>query len=253
MISYICAEKIKINHTMAKKLFFIAPIVVTILAIVLTGDYSLVDSFNWWYGTIMPVILTLSCSLFINQESKMKYRAILSLPLSRTKIWYAKVLVLAGYLITACVLLSVIACVGELLLEVIGIKAVVQIPIWNKLFAGIVMGVVSMWQIPLCLFLTDRCKTFGALIINSLANAIAAATVSLTSYWIFIPYSYVARLMCPIIKVLPNGLIAQEGSFTFKEELLSGHVILPGILISLILFVVISFLTGKWFCKKEAI
>ena len=60
------------------------------------------------------------------------------------------------------------------------------------------------------------------------------------------PYSFGARLTIPILGVLPNGLIAEQG-----DSLLSGNVILPGIVISVLLFIALSLITANWFGRQE--
>ena len=70
--------------------------------------------------------------------------------------------------------------------------------------------------------------------------------------WMISPYTYPSRLMIPILKILPNGLYAETGSVTFKPELLSYDVILPGIVISVVLFLLFTYVTAKWFEKQEA-
>ena len=58
--------------------------------------------------------------------------------------------------------------------------------------------------------------------------------------------------MCPVIKILPNGLLAVPESATFSQELLNKDAIFLGITVSIILFVLFSFLTAKWYENQEA-
>ncbi|MFA9376641.1 MAG: lantibiotic immunity ABC transporter MutE/EpiE family permease subunit [Lachnotalea sp.] len=253
MNHYISAERLKCKHTALNKLSWAVPCSIMILSMLLTGNYFAIDYYNWWYVTIMPVMLALSCCMFSKIDSKMKYRAILSLPLSRQKMWFAKVFVMIEQLVFSNLIMFVTSIIGVKLLELLGIKAIVNVSILNILFASLIISIVSIWQIPLSLFLAEKIGMFPSIIVNTGGNIIGAIFFSLTKFWIFIPYSYAARLMCPILNVLPNGLEAKAGSMTFKEELLSGHVVAPGIIISLVLFLIITFITGKWFGKREAV
>ena len=54
------------------------------------------------------------------------------------------------------------------------------------------------------------------------------------------------RVVTPLLHVLPNGLRAEAGN-----PLLDAGVILPGIIISIFWFVVLSFLYLNWFEKRE--
>ena len=49
MIKYFISENIKIKHTFANKLIFIAPVMLALLSGLLTADYFQVDIYNWWY------------------------------------------------------------------------------------------------------------------------------------------------------------------------------------------------------------
>jgi ABC-2 type transport system permease protein len=53
--------------------------------------------------------------------------------------------------------------------------------------------------------------------------------------------------MCPVIHVLPNGLTVPA-----NDPLLASNVILPGVLITLALFVILSALTALTYRKLEA-
>ncbi len=65
-------------------------------------------------------------------------------------------------------------------------------------------------------------------------------------YWIFNPYSWATRLMCPLIGVHPNGIVLNQG-----DPLLNGDVVGIGIILSMISFSILLFITGKLFEKKE--
>lgn len=253
MINYIRAERLKCKHTTIKGLSWGTPFVLMMLSFILTEHYFVIDNYNWWYIAIMPVILTLNCCLFTKLESKMKYRAILPLSLSMQKIWYAKVYIMIEQLVISCMLIFVTSIVGVNLLKIIGITSKSNVTVINMFLASLVIGIVGMWQIPIILFLSDKLGIFLILIMNAGSNILFSITLSLTRYWIVVPYSYAARLMCPILKILPNGLVAKEGSVTFYNELLSWDVVIPGILISILLLVSITYVTGKRFSKKEAV
>ena len=52
--------------------------------------------------------------------------------------------------------------------------------------------------------------------------------------------------MCRIIKTLPNGTDVVN-----NPSLDDSSVILPGIIISVVLFAIVSYMSGKMFKKKE--
>ena len=66
-------------------------------------------------------------------------------------------------------------------------------------------------------------------------------------FWWLCPSSVPVRLMCPILGILPNGLLVPDGS-----SLSNTDVILPGILISLVWFALMTYLAMCLFKRKVA-
>ena len=100
--------------------------------------------------------------------------------------------------------------------------------------AVVVMTIGCIWQIPLCLWANERFGLYPTLLVNMVLNLCSTIVASLWSFWFINPYSVTARLMCPLIKVLPNGLIAEEGSLTYSPELMNMKAVPAGILVCLI-------------------
>ena len=117
---------------------------------------------------------------------------------------------------------------------------------WTEIItASIVLWVVSLAFIPIQLWAATWKGTFFSMAIGfvgMLAGAFAAAT----SYWIYVPWSWTTRLMCPIIGVKPNGLLLEA-----TDPLRNGSVIPIGIGLSLVVFVAITMITAIWFNKRE--
>ena len=132
------------------------------------------------------------------------------------------------------------------------LNEIIKVPIFNKLVAVLLLVITFLWQIPLCLFLGSKIGMFPTILINIIAYMVLGILAATKSIWWMIPYAIPARLMCPILKVLPNGLPAVEGSMTFKPELLSNSVILPGVIITVILFIILTMVTAKWYEGQEA-
>lgn len=90
MKNYISSEYLKHKNTFAKKLVWLAPIL-TLCLNVLTPMWYQQNSYNWWYVFLYPGCLTLLSILIIQRDNgKLKFRAILSLPVDLKKVWYAK-------------------------------------------------------------------------------------------------------------------------------------------------------------------
>ena len=249
MYSYFKSEELKMKHTFATKLIFLAPIFTILLSMVLAPKYFQIDCYNWWYAMILPGMISLVCTLVAAKDKRMKNRAVLSLPVNLRKVWIGKVLVCTAMLTYA----SVILLLGSIVIgNILKFGPIGRIPIANGFIGSVILVVTFLWQIPLCLFLGSKIGMFPTILINIAAYMILGIVAATKSIWWVIPYAIPARLMCPILKVLPNGLPAVEGSVTFKPELLSNSVILPGVIITVILFVILTMITAKWYEGQEA-
>jgi len=246
---YFKAEALKIKHTFASKLAIMSPIFAMLISIFFAPMYFQLDCYNWLYAMILPGMLSLGCTLVANKDLKMKNRAVLSLPVDLKKVWISKVLVCSTILAVACIILFL----GSSLIEaVLGLNKMGRIPFLNALIGCEVLVVTFLWQIPLCLFLGNKIGMFPTILINIVAYMIFGVLCAPKSVLWLIPYAIPARLMVPIIGVLPNGLPAVQGAPTFTPQVLSNSVILPGILITIALFIILTIVTAKWYEGQEA-
>lgn len=249
MYSYFKSEVLKMKHTFAGKLIILAPMFTILLSLVLNPMYLKSSCYNQWYSMILPGSLSLGCTLVAIKDQRMRNMAVISLPINLKKVWISKVLVCTAMLIIA----SIILFLGTLVLGgILNLNEIIRIPITNGFVGILVLVITFLWQIPLCLFLGSKIGMFPTILINIAAYMVLGIVAATESIWWMIPYAIPARLMCPILKILPNGLQAVEGSMTFKPELLSSDVILPGIIISVILFIILTMITAKWYEGQEA-
>jgi ABC-2 type transport system permease protein len=249
MYSYFKSEALKIKHTFVVKVAFIAPIFAILFALLLMPAYFEVNSYNWWYVSIFPGMISLGCALVAVKDKKMKNMAVLSLPIDLKKVWMSKIFVCTVMIAFA----SLIHLVGNIIIgNVFGIGQWGKAGILNVMLASLILIITFLWQIPLCLFLTSKIGMFPTILINIGAYAILGIVLAVNKVLWIIPYAIPSRLMCPILKVLPNGLPAVPGVETFTPELLSGSVILPGIIITVGLFVILTFVTARWYEGQEA-
>lgn len=249
MFQYFLSENLKIKNTFLKKMVWIMPILTISLSFFLAASYFQVDSYNWWYAMMLPGTVSLSCALLSKVDGSMKNRAVLALPVNLKKIWIAKVLVGIKSLSISCIIIFLSVQLSPLVIDrqVIG-----EISFLNSLLATILLIITFMWQIPLCMFLGNKIGIFLTLLINVPLNIIFTI-LSVKKYWWAIPFSYPARLMCPVLKILPNGLLAKPGSQTFTPELLNYWSIPFGVSISIILLLAVTYFTARWFEKQEVI
>ena len=121
-----------------------------------------------------------------------------------------------------------------------------HVPTATLFAASALLFITFLWQVPLCLFLSAKFGIFLTIILNILGNIVGGAVFANEQMWAF-PYAIPICAVGPVLKILPNGLKPDEGSF-----FLGGSYILPEVLLSIALFAVISALTTAWFQRQEA-
>ena len=241
MINYVQAENIKCKRIFAKKLVIIAPLCMVLLAIK-TGIYFTVNGYNWWYTMILPGFITLLTALINqNEEKKLAYRAVFALPVSLKKTWCAKTSLICIYIVIA----SLIHMCG-ILLGMFTIRTGMSLPVYKIITATLLLIVTSLWQVPLCLFLSKKFGLLTTVLLNIGIGIPLGILAAGKPFWWACPYSWSVRLMCPVLGILPNGLFVKAG-----DPLLNSGVIPIGAALSVILFILLLTVTAKWFSNLE--
>ncbi|MVB12290.1 hypothetical protein CAFE_30230 [Caprobacter fermentans] len=242
MLNFLKAENLKCRRTFAKKLVLIAPLLTVLLSGILSGMYLVQNGYNWWYTLLLPGFITLTTSL-VNQieDRKLRYRSVFPLPVSLQKIWISKVLLIAVYTAAACILHLAGISLGKFLMTPSS-----TITVSRMAGATLILIIVSLWQIPFCLFLSKKFGLMAAMLINLGAGLILDFFAATESFWWACPYSWATRLMCPVLGILPNGTLAAQG-----DPLRNPGVIPVGLVLSVALFLLLLAVTAKWFQKQE--
>lgn len=242
MLNCIISEHMKFKRTFIKKLAIAGPIILVLFcAVVSEGQFIQSGSYNYWYAIIFPSILPLMCGGIINKDlKKLKNRAILSLPLDPAESWISKIIVCMWFSFLSCIVFLAATTIGGAIFGA-------QYSILTSIKAFFIIFLTTLWQIPLSLFIADKIGMIIALLINFIATAIGVLLATESSLWLAFPYSITSRLMCPIINVLPNALPVPAHS-----PLKDNSVILPGVIVSIALFIIISAVTALCFKKREA-
>jgi len=244
MIKYILVENLKYKRTFLKKLPVIAPSITVLSAFFLMPLYFSSCAYNWWYVILMPATFSLIPSMMQNYEKKKSLcMAIYSLDVSLKSVWFAKVLVAIYYVTITAFLHMLLVYMGQILLhKQLGHTYSINV----LMLATLVLIITSIWQIPLCLFLA---KKFG-FILSITGNAIIGVIVGILfadgKYSFLCPYSWGMKAMISILKILPNGTIAESNDVPLLYS-----SIIPSIL-SVALCLLFSLISAIWFSKQEA-
>ncbi len=251
MRRYYLAESLKNRHTYIGILIILMPLLNVCLAAGLTADYFTIDSYNWWYIALFPGMLALIGSALGNRDKKMGNRAIWVLPADMGSVWDGKVLYGIRCMgISLSVLLAAVLCISTGLEQILQKTFVIEVSAGRHILAVGVLFITSLWQIPFCLLLQQIFGTFPMVLLHIGSYIVLGVELSLCPYFMVFPGGITARLMCIILKILPNGLVAESGSMTFTPELLEWKGFWPGVLASLIWFLGLWAAGRRWFQRQ---
>lgn len=239
MINFLQSEWLKQKHSFNKVVLWLAPSLTIFLAFLLMGGrYLQAGAYNWWYTMILPGCFTMFSSFTVAREQRQNRHGLFGVAVDKKKLWLAQIILCTLFLLTTCLVFFVGITLGGLLFgQTISLAA--------SLLASILLFVTFAWQIPLWMFITEKIGSFATVLISILCNFGVAVICAVESFW-WIPFSIPARLMCPTIGVLPNGLRVEADS-----KMVDSSVILPGVLITSLLFILITLATSYWFKKRE--
>ena len=241
MINILRAEFLKSKRTMGSRLVFIFPVLAIGMAFVLTAGmintYS-ESAWNWWYTLLLPGMLAIVCNLSVARERKTGYYNLMTLQTDKRDLMLGKIVYMGCLIFISNLILFIGALVGGSLLTT-------SVPTIGAAMTVVVLTIVQLWEIPLFLFLSEKCGMVIELII-CLFITVLGISVAPSRIWFLFVSAIPMRVVTPLLHVLPNGMRAQAGN-----PLLNSGVIIPGILISILWFVLGTFLYLTWFEKRE--
>lgn len=164
-----------------------------------------------------------------------------ALPVNLKKIWLSKVTLIALYIVVAGLI-----HLGGILLGMVFYVTSSGIAFRQVIAAAFILLITSLWQIPLCLFLSKKWGLMPTVFLNLCGGNTLEILAANKTWWWACPYSWTTRLMCPVLGVLPQGVMAKPG-----DPLLNTGVVPVGVALSIALFVLLLFLTAQWFPKQE--
>ncbi|WMJ15927.1 lantibiotic immunity ABC transporter MutE/EpiE family permease subunit [Geobacillus proteiniphilus] len=246
MLNMFQSEHLKYKRTFAKKLVFIAPLFFVLYAMITmptmnsTRHYFEYTVFNWWPLIFVPIGTALTASLSVSREKKSgNDKALRCLDISIVRLWWSKIAVIAYYMLLSTIELIVLLVLLKWFLPNSLSSATVAV------FASLVIWMSSLAYIPIGLFIAERFGMAASILVSVIGLALGVVMAA-QPYWLFIPWSWGMRMMCPIVGVHPNGVPLEKGN-----PLLDPSVIPIGLTIALVMFLLLSFLTAVWFSRKE--
>ncbi|GMK94446.1 TPA: lantibiotic immunity ABC transporter MutE/EpiE family permease subunit [Clostridioides difficile] len=196
--------------------------------------------FNWWSMMFLSIGFALFATLVASQEKKAgNYRALRTHNVSPMTIWINKIIAMAVYSFISTLVLIVVTIMTGLILKA------GPIPFGQIIGASIVCWVGSLAILPIQLWLATWKGMFLSMGVGALGMIFAVLAAS-KPFWVAVPWSWAVRMVCPIINIHPNGTILEAG-----DPLLNTSVIPIGIVVSLVVFIVLTALTAAWFNRRD--
>lgn len=242
MIHYIKAERLKQKHTSNNKLIWITPIVTYILVFLLMrGNFVSITAYNWWSVMFFPFTCSFLAATIIKKDKKYNYHGLFGIIEKKQKLWYAKIAIGTGYLFYTCLIFCGVIIISDYLFTQ-------EITILPNLLASLLLFVTFAWQIPFFLFLTQKTNLIVSVAIGFVCNFGIACIFAVKSYWMYIPFCIPVRMMCSAVKVMPNGLPVTD-STTF----INYNDVWLGVIITVLLYIVVSVATANIFKKQNVV
>ncbi|MEN8905959.1 MAG: lantibiotic immunity ABC transporter MutE/EpiE family permease subunit [Clostridiales bacterium] len=245
-IQMLFSENLKYKRTFAKKLSLIAPAFFILYAILSLNSFNTEYNyfeytvFNWWPFIFVPLIISIISSLSIQREKKYgTYRILKIHSINMFKMYSSKVLIIGFYVLISTIILIITLLLVKLFIP----SSISSVTLIFK--ANLIICFTSLSLIPINLFFAEKLGMIASLIINFI-GMFSGVIMAPENIWLLNPWSWSLRLLCPIVKVHPNGV-----PLGINSELLNSNVIFPGITISIISFVILTILITIWFVKRE--
>lgn len=251
MKQYIISEHLKTKKTVLRKLVLFIPVLCVLVTYsfnALGGEetipQTLVTILNHWSLLWMPALIVLLTGLIHNHEKKStQYKTIIGFPIHLQSSWLAKSFLIAGYTFFSICVLGLLI----LLLRFIVMPHLVQpVSMLNIVISLFLSWLLTLWQIPVCLWLAKKINYFILIIINCIVNLELGTGYATSENWWVIPWSWPLRVDVPLLRLHPNGIPLDSTS-----TLLSFNVIPIAVISACVLYILALFFTRKALVKYE--
>ena len=239
-MNYLKSEHLKFKRTISNKLLFIIPLITAIFAWIVGGFIGFqYTTLYWWYAFLLPGAIAILCSLsHRKEESAGKYYSVFSMPLNLSKFEIAKGIILMEKLLVAGIFLALLISISNIISPATAVYSVPQ-----SMVGSIAIVLASVWQIPLCLYLTRKTGLFVPIMLNTVLGIFLPIVLGNTAIWWLVPYCLAAKLAEPLMGIKLNGTFAGNPGFSIN--------VFISVALSIFLFVILSFADAKDFSKRR--
>lgn len=250
MKEIVASEWLKYKRSFTRKLIVGAPLFFVLMSLGVrvllpTSEKAewnvlLAVIYNWWPFLFIPVGTALFAGLIQLQEKKAgDYRNLRMHGVPAYRIWLGKLIVMAIHSFMATAVLMLMAVLSGML------TASGAIPWGNIITGGLLLWLVTLPLIPLQLWVALHAGFLASVGLGIVACFVGVDAAS-TARWIYVPWSWGVRLMCPVVGVHPNGVMLAPG-----DPLWNSAVIPQGIVVSLLSGAVLAAVTAWSFNRRR--
>lgn len=242
------SEWLKYKRTFTKKLILGIPLIFVLkallLRVLLPGTLTpweglLALTFNWWPVVFLPLGFGIFSWLGTRIEDQSGAYKILRTEADPQRLWMFKILTMGALSLLSHIVLGLSTFLGGM------VTASGPAPVEKIALGCLLCFLSSLPLIPLCLWAAHGKGLFFVLSL-SLAGFLGGVLGAQKPFWFLVPWSLATRLMAPVMGVHPNGVPLERG-----DPLLRPGQILPGLLAAFFFFALFTFLSAKWFRKRE--
>lgn len=244
MLHYISSERLKFKNSFIKKLIFIAPIITSFIAFIMSTNYYQSQSIYWWYIFILPGAISVFCLLSNDKEEKAtKYYGIYSLPINPKRFWMSKIInIFINVFISSILLYILVDVLARVLFPSLLVYSSIEI------FTSIMyISIALSWQIPILQYFMFAKKKAIPILLNFILCIFVPAFTSGKSWGMVIPYNWVVKGVQELTGIAGNGVAeatrGENGMF----------ILIIAIVLSLVLFMLFSLIGAVRFADKEVL
>lgn len=216
--------------------------ITVLLAFLLMPYYFTINSYNWWYLFLLPMTISLIMGfIHLKEEKQLHYKALYSLDLNFKRIWLVKNILGVYFLLISIGVHLVFTFCLQFFIQ----QRMESYRFSNLFFATLLTFLVTVWQIPFSFWMVKKLGWILGSIVHTICAVFLSVLFADSSYWMFIPFTYSARLMISVLKILPNGMPAE-----MRDSLLLNTNFAIPIIGSLLLGIILLNLTARKFSKE---
>ena len=199
---------------------------------------------------MFPAMAALMCGVIVRKDKKLKNHAVLTLPVEQKKVWDGKVMYGLWATGAGLTLMFLLILAGEIL----GKKftfVITNTSFSRKNYPCLGSPFPYVYVAGSLLYvLAEALGSLPMILIHVVLYQIAFIALSLKPYYMLLPGAIPARVMCPVLGIMPSNLLAVPGSVGFYPELLNAGSVWVGVAASLIWFLLFWGIGRKWYEKQ---